>query len=195
MKNDSMKDFSEGPQIGVDEAGRLYDRQVRAMLDQLVGAEAGRGLEAIAAMRWLAKSTQHFLQSWVEQYGLSEGRMQILMRLRHHGDQPLGALAEAMHVSARNVTGLVDHLERDGLVARVPDPDDRRSVRAHLTEQGDRLINRIWKEFMQRSLVLVQDLPREELEQVRHTCLQLIQRIGAQLDQEESTPTMSRSRN
>jgi DNA-binding MarR family transcriptional regulator len=106
------------------------------------------------------------------------------MRLRQHGDQPLGMLAEALHVSARNVTGLVDHLEGDGIVVRVPDPEDRRSVRAHLTEQGQRLIDGIWKEFMQRSLELTKDIPQEDLDLLRHTCLQLIQRIDRQLDEE-----------
>jgi DNA-binding MarR family transcriptional regulator len=197
MKHDGMKDFTErraAPHIAVDADGRLYDRHVRAQLEQLVGPDAARRLEAFAAIRWLMRRSQHFMESWVEQYGLSEGRMQILLRLHHHGDQPLGALADEMHVSPRNVTGLVDNLERDGLVARVPDPEDRRSVRAHLSEQGARLIQRIWKEFMQRSLVVVEGLPPEDLERVRHTCLQLISRIDAQLDQEETTTLTTRSK-
>ena len=179
-----MKDFTLGPDLDVDVDGRLYDRRVRAMLESLVGPESSRRLETFAAMRWLMSRNHQFMERSADQYGLSEGRMQVLMRLRHVGDCPLGGLAEAMHVSARNITGLVDHLERDGLVVRVPDPEDRRSVRAHLTDQGRRLIERVWKEFMQRSLHLVQDLPQEDLDVIRDTCLKLIQRIESQLNQE-----------
>jgi DNA-binding MarR family transcriptional regulator len=184
-----MKDFTRSPELAVDGGGRLFDRRVRAMLESLVGPESGRRLETFAAMRWLMSRNHQFMERSADQYGLSEGRMQVLMRLRHQGDCPLGGLAEAMHVSARNITGLVDHLERDGLVVRIPDSEDRRSVRAHLTDQGQRLIDRIWKEFTQRSLVLVEDLPQEDLDLIRHTCLKLIQRIESQLNQEGTATT------
>jgi DNA-binding MarR family transcriptional regulator len=193
MNSPPMKDFTPGPEVAVDGDGRLFDQRVRTMLDSLVGPESGRRLETFAAMRWLMSRTHQFMERSADQYGLSEGRLQVLMRLRHQGDCPLGGLAEAMHVSARNITGLVDHLERDGLVVRVPDPEDRRSVRAHLTEQGQRLIERIWKEFMQRSLALVEDLPQEDLDLVRHTCLQLIQRIESQLNQDGAATATQRS--
>jgi DNA-binding MarR family transcriptional regulator len=74
-------------------------------------------------------------------------------------------------------------------VVRVPDPADRRSVHARLTDEGQRLVERIWKEFMERSLLLVKDLPQEDLDLVRHTCLQLVQRIESQLSQEGTTTT------
>jgi DNA-binding MarR family transcriptional regulator len=184
MNRDSIKDPLHSPKLRVDEGGRLYDERLRATLDPLVGPESARRLEVFAAIRWLMSRSHQFMGRWADQHGLSEGRLQVLMRLRQHGDQPLGVLAEALHVSARNVTGLVDHLEGDGIVVRVPDPEDRRSVRAHLTERGQQLIDGIWKEFMQRSLELTKDIPQEDLDLVRHTCLHLIQRIEHQLDEE-----------
>jgi DNA-binding MarR family transcriptional regulator len=184
MNDYHVKDFTQSPDLAVDGGGLLFDRRVRTMLESLVGPESARRLEVFAAMRWLSGRSHQFMERSVDRYGLSEGRMQVLMRLRHQGDCPLGALADAMHVSARNVTGLVDHLERDGLVSRVPDTDDRRSVRAHLTEEGQRLIEQVWKEVSQRSLVLVQDMPQEDLDIVRHTCLELIRRMESQLGQE-----------
>jgi DNA-binding MarR family transcriptional regulator len=184
MNDYHVKDFTQSPDLAVDGGGLFFDRRVRTMLESLVGPESARRLEVFAAMRWLSGRSHQFMERSVDRYGLSEGRMQVLMRLRHQGDCPLGALADAMHVSARNVTGLVDHLERDGLVSRVPDTDDRRSVRAHLTEEGQRLIEQVWKEVSQRSLVLVQDMPQEDLDIVRHTCLELIRRMESQLGQE-----------
>jgi DNA-binding MarR family transcriptional regulator len=193
MNDYHVKDFTQSPDLAVDGGGLLFDRRVRTMLESLVGPESARRLEVFAAMRWLTGRSHQFMERSVDRYGLSEGRMQVLMRLRHQGDCPLGALADAMHVSARNVTGLVDHLERDGLVSRVPDTDDRRSVRAHLTEEGQRLIEQVWKEVSQRSLVLVQDMPQEDLDIVRHTCLELIRRMESQLGQEGAAIAAQRS--
>ena len=39
-------------------------------------------------------------------------------------------------VTARNVTTIVDGLEREGLLARTPDPDDRRAILLQLTPKG-----------------------------------------------------------
>jgi len=79
------------------------------------------------------------MDAWADRFGLSATRHEhgILFMLRHQpGGVPLGLMATRLHVSPRNVTGLVDHLERDGLVARVAEPADRRSVLARLTAEG-----------------------------------------------------------
>ncbi|HET9441429.1 MAG TPA: MarR family transcriptional regulator, partial [Longimicrobiales bacterium] len=44
--------------------------------------------------------------------------------------------AERIACVKSNVTQLVDRLESDELVRRVPDPSDRRSVRAEITDEG-----------------------------------------------------------
>jgi len=194
MNQPTMKDFTDEADVCADDTGRLYDGRLRAVLEELVGAESARRLETFAAIRWLHSHTHRFMERWVDKHGLSEGRMQLLMALHQRGDQPLGILAERLHVSPRNITGLVDHLERSGLVTRVPDPEDRRSVRAHLTRQGGELVDRVWKEFMQRSLVLLEDLPQEDLDVVRDICLRLIQRIESRLTQEAAATPTQRSR-
>jgi DNA-binding MarR family transcriptional regulator len=172
-----MKDFPKHPDLRVDDSGLLFDRQARDLLEPLVGVEAVRRSEGMNAARWLMQRMHQYMQRSVERYGLTEGRLQLLMRLRRHGDLPLGELAEQMRVSPRNVTGLVDHLERDGLVARVPDPNDRRSVRAHITEHGEQLVKDMFQEFMRRSMRIFEGIPQDDLDQFRHMCLLLVQRI------------------
>ena len=48
----------------------------------------------------------------------------------------LSHLAERHCCGKSNVTQLVDRLEADGFVARVADPDDRRTIRATVTDSG-----------------------------------------------------------
>ena len=52
----------------------------------------------------------------------------------------LGELTKALSVTARNVTTIVDGLEREGLLARTPDPNDRRAILLELTPKGRDLI-------------------------------------------------------
>jgi DNA-binding MarR family transcriptional regulator len=183
-----MKEFPKAAHIALDENGRLYDRNARAYLSAFIGEETARRLEPIAAIRWLMKELHHQSGPLAERHGLSEGRVQLLMRLKHGGDCPLGELAEQLHVTARNVTGLMDHLERDGLVERVPDPNDRRSVRAHLTGQGEELIEQLWRESLTAGLRITEGIPQEELDQLRHTCIRIVQTIESERDDASTSP-------
>src|SRR5437763_15608457 len=69
--------------------------------------------------------------------GLSLPKLAALHRLTDAGDSlPLGQLAERLACVKSNVTQLIDRLEADGFVTRAPDPGDRRSRLAVITEQG-----------------------------------------------------------
>jgi DNA-binding MarR family transcriptional regulator len=69
--------------------------------------------------------------------GLSLAKMGALHTLvEADGPIPLGQLAERLCCVKSNVTQLVDRLEAELLVRRVPDPADRRSVRAEVTSEG-----------------------------------------------------------
>ena len=70
--------------------------------------------------------------------GLTWPKFEVLDQLRHAPDNSLALriLAECQSCAASNMTQLVDRLEREGLVQRVDDPDDRRSIRAELTAAG-----------------------------------------------------------
>ncbi len=79
------------------------------------------------------------LDAQLAQLGLSLARWTALRELAESKEGlSLGQLAEQLSCVKSNVTQLVDRLEADRLVHRVPDPDDRRSVRAELTPEGRR---------------------------------------------------------
>jgi DNA-binding MarR family transcriptional regulator len=69
--------------------------------------------------------------------GLSLSKMSLLKTLVDEGEPiPLSRLAGKLSCVKSNVTQLVDRLEADGLVARVNDPVDRRSILAAITDAG-----------------------------------------------------------
>ncbi len=71
--------------------------------------------------------------------GLSLAKAKLLRHLHRSKDAiPLGELAEKNSCVKSNVTQLMDRMEAEGLVRRVPDPMDRRSVRAQITPEGRR---------------------------------------------------------
>lgn len=48
-------------------------------------------------------------------------------------------IAREAGLDTSTMTGLLDRMERDGLVARTADPKDRRTLRIHLTDEGAKL--------------------------------------------------------
>ena len=85
----------------------------------------------------VAETIQDRLELALTPTGLSLAKLGALRHLAEAGQPlPLGQLAERIACVKSNVTQLIDRLESDDLVRRVPDPSDRRSVRAEITPQG-----------------------------------------------------------
>ncbi len=77
-------------------------------------------------------------------FGITLARFDYLAQLhRHPGGLRMSALSRFLMVTGGNVTGLTDELEKDGLVERVAEPDDRRSFRVSLTKKGVRVFEKI----------------------------------------------------
>ncbi|MEO8194481.1 MAG: MarR family transcriptional regulator [Gemmatimonadales bacterium] len=77
------------------------------------------------------------LEAALDTVGLSMAKHSALTKLAEAGEPlTLSELASRLSCVRSNITQLVDRLEADGLVRRVDDPADRRSIRAELTPLG-----------------------------------------------------------
>jgi DNA-binding MarR family transcriptional regulator len=74
------------------------------------------------------------------QSGLTGPRLSALSVVVFGGPLTLSELAAAEQVRKPTMTRLVQALQRDGLVRRVPDPHDRRVVRVRATPRGEALL-------------------------------------------------------
>ncbi|MFI5828441.1 MarR family winged helix-turn-helix transcriptional regulator [Streptomyces sp. NPDC051578] len=160
-----------------DPGGFLYNPGVRASMDAFALGSGSLALAAAAAVRSASQAVDRLRSQGAEGRGLSAGPLDVLARLSAADNEGLsiGDLARATGVSSRNVTGLVDTLEREGLVQRVQDRHDRRPVRARITPAG-----RDWleacREPTQRAMSAVfQGFTDDELVQFRHLCLRLVE--------------------
>ncbi|HBZ07316.1 MULTISPECIES: MarR family winged helix-turn-helix transcriptional regulator [Massilia] len=70
-------------------------------------------------------------------FGITLPRFDLMAQLERHPDGlRMGELSRRMMVTGGNITGITDQLEREGLVARVPDPQDKRAFAVRLTPAG-----------------------------------------------------------
>lgn len=84
-----------------------------------------------------AHAVEDRIEGALSEFGLSMAKLNFLTKLVD-ADQPLtlGEIAARLACVRSNVTQLIDRLEADGLVRRIDDANDRRSIRAEITYEG-----------------------------------------------------------
>jgi len=78
----------------------------------------------------------------------------------------MGELSKRLMVTGGNVTGITDMLEKEGLVARVIDSQDRRAFRVKLTPSGQRLFKKMAAEHERWIIDLFEGLPSKGKQQL-----------------------------
>lgn len=124
-------------------------------------------LNALASLRGgLRQWTQSNIPS---DRGLTVPRATLLLGLSLKTEAAgMSELGEALGMSPRNMTVLVDGLESEGLVRRVRHPDDRRVRLVELTAAGERVAKREVGPSRSAAASLFDDLtPKEQKELLR----------------------------
>jgi MarR family 2-MHQ and catechol resistance regulon transcriptional repressor len=121
--------------------------------------------------------------------GLTASRFGVLEALHHLGPLHQRELGAKILKSSGNITMVVDHLERDGLVSRERDPNDRRLIRVHLTSAGRKTIARVYPPHVQRIVDAFAALTPQQTQ----TLAALAKTLGTSA-QPPATPTRTRAR-
>jgi DNA-binding MarR family transcriptional regulator len=173
-----MKDVHKIPEgLASDGDGRLYDPGVRASMSVFAPGGDVLPLEAAAAVRSASQAVDRLRSHGTGGRGMSAGALDVLVRLSAATESGLsiGDIAQAGGVSSRNVTGLVDTLERDQLVRRVQDRNDRRSVRVQLTTGGQEWLESFRQPTQRAMSAVFQGFTADDLALFRHMCLRLVE--------------------
>jgi DNA-binding MarR family transcriptional regulator len=98
-------------------------------------------------------------------HGLNNASFDVLATLRRSGSPyslSPGDLLATMMVTSGTMTNRIDQLEKAGLVQRVPNPEDGRSVVISLTEKGYATIDAAVGEHVETQARLVSGLTEKE---------------------------------
>jgi len=87
------------------------------------------------------------------------GVMEVLNRL---GSVPLKKISEELMVTGANITCVVDNLEKEEFVKRVPSKEDRRVILAELTPKGKEKLDQIMPEYVQNMASVISVLNEHE---------------------------------
>ena len=145
----------------MDDVDRILDQWKQARPDLDVGP-----METIGRVNRLSAALRHRMEEIWKSYGLNAASFDVLATLRRWPD-PRGLtphdLLNATMVTSGTMTNRIDRLEKSGLVERVTNPDDGRSVLVRLTPTGHDLIDNAIKDHVKKQHELVHGLSGEQM--------------------------------
>jgi DNA-binding MarR family transcriptional regulator len=101
---------------------------------------------ALAAFRKALRKFICFYEAGIKDFGLTTQQHQALLAVYANLDRDwvsVGEIAESLQLKHHAAVGLIDRCQAAGLLARTPDPNDRRVVRVTLTEKGQATLQAI----------------------------------------------------
>ncbi|OHV36743.1 MULTISPECIES: MarR family winged helix-turn-helix transcriptional regulator [Pseudofrankia] len=107
-------------------------------------ADTISALGCFGRMKWLTKNLATMAEQVIRRHGLNAGEFDVLAALRRSGPPCTlipSQLSSLLMMSRAGMTNRLDRLEKNGLVERTLDPEDRRSFRVHLTDKGRAVID------------------------------------------------------
>ena len=127
----------------------------------------------------LARELEARLEPVYREHGLEPGWHDVLATLRRTPSHQLrpSDFTGSLMLTSSGTTKRLDKLERAGLIARSPDPDDRRGVTITLTGEGRALIDRVTEAHMANEHRLLEGLGAREREQLAG----LLRKLGLSL--------------
>jgi DNA-binding MarR family transcriptional regulator len=105
----------------------------------------------------------------LEERGLTRARASALWQIVHRDSITQRELADALKVTPRNITTLIDGLEKTGFVKRHDHPTDRRAVCLQLTPAGEKIANRLKSETQDFARALFEGFTPSKLEEFIET--------------------------
>ncbi|WP_199425746.1 MarR family winged helix-turn-helix transcriptional regulator [Thermaerobacillus caldiproteolyticus] len=114
-------------------------------------------------LRFIAAELKQRGREILTQYPITPPQFVALQWLLEEGDLTVGELSNKMYLACSTTTDLVDRMEKNGLVARVRDKHDRRVVRIHLLEEGERIIEEVIKKRQHDLAQVLESFSEEEI--------------------------------
>jgi DNA-binding MarR family transcriptional regulator len=123
-------------------------------------------------------------QTILERFGLNSSQYRALLLFDQERGKRLTTISERLLLSKSTITRVIDELEENGWVERIPDPEDRRAQRVVLTPRGLQKRNQVCAAHQQALSELFHPLSSNEKECLEELLAKLCNYLQTSLDQQ-----------
>lgn len=138
-------------------------------------------VEVLGRLQRLGVALEKEFRAFAAERGLELGEFDVLSTLQRSGppyELTAGAFRKAAMVTSGAITNRIDRMEAKGLVERVRDTEDRRSVRIRLTERGHEVTRAYMADHLANEARLLGPFDREECEELAGKLRRLLVSLG-----------------
>lgn len=105
-------------------------------------------LNAFIKLMRATETINYSLNKQLSEHNLTASQFGVLEALLHLGPLNQKTLGQKLLKSGGNMTLVIDNLQKEGLVERRQNPEDRRATMVSLTDKGEELINTVFPKHM-----------------------------------------------
>lgn len=136
--------------------------------------------EILRSLRRITRAIDLYSRQLAASCGLTGPQLVCLRALGVADGITPGGLAREVDLSQATVTGIIDRLEKQGMVARLRDDKDRRRVSLRLTASGRSLLDKAPSPLQDQFVQRLGMLPEEEQRSIDMTLRRVVDMMGAE---------------
>ncbi|MEU2286666.1 MarR family transcriptional regulator [Streptomyces sp. NPDC013178] len=138
-------------------------------------------VELFARIQRLARVIDKSAKATAAAHGVEHGEFDVLTTLQRSGPPyalTAGAFLKESMVTSGAITNRIDRMEAKGLVERVREGDDRRTVRIRLTEYGHEVTRAAFADHLAHYAQLLADVDRDLVGKTAEGLRQVLEALG-----------------
>lgn len=138
-------------------------------------------VELFARIQRLARVVDKSAKDAAAAHGVEYGEFDVLTTLQRSGPPyalTAGSFIKASMVTSGAITNRIDRMEAKGLVERVREGDDRRTVKIRLTEHGHAVTRAAFADHLANYARLLADVDRDLVGQTADGLRQVLETLG-----------------
>lgn len=128
-------------------------------------------------LRYISSLIKQKGREILSNYKITPPQFIALQWLFEDGDMTIGELSTKMFLAFSTTTDLIDRMEKNELVMRVKDEKDRRVVRIHLLEEGERIIEEVIKKRQHYLADVLNNFTSKETASLKENLIKLHQEM------------------
>ncbi|HEY6558818.1 MAG TPA: MarR family transcriptional regulator [Polyangiaceae bacterium] len=142
----------------------------------------------VEAMLYLYTESRRITKGLAGRYGLTGPQLAVIKMLEPVGKLSLSELSALIRARNSTVTGIIDRMEREGLVVRRRSDHDRRVINIELTAKGQKLASGISVEPVQIFRQVLSELPARDRAELGRILNRLARRVRELVGEVEPSP-------
>jgi DNA-binding MarR family transcriptional regulator len=133
--------------------------------------------QVLESLVYLYTESRRITKELARRADLTGPQLTVLKLLEGVGDMSLSELSDRIRAQNSTVTGIIDRMEREGLVVRMRSTEDRRVVHIRLTDKGAKIADEIAVEPMEIFRSALESLTAGEMRELIKLLTKIARRV------------------